>query len=314
LKEAIDSILFQTFKEFEFIIINDGSTDSSGEMITQYKDSRIVYIENPTNKGLADSLNTGLSLSRGKYIARMDGDDIAFPNRLQTQFDYMESHPETGICGNSVEAFYDNTTKRQRIDFAANDPEIRAFTFFQAPFCHPSVMIRKEILDQHNLKYPENYYRAEDYGLWIELLKYTKGANIPVVLLHYRKHEGSETAIADKKIEGRIQVVKRVHEQYLAQNGIFLQPEQLDVYTRFTDRSFPYALNIKKQKEAEKVMKNFLFQLSREQKSLQADVMHYLSVNCFYKFFINRKFPHSFFFQKLVFKGGLFYFKKFFNK
>jgi glycosyltransferase involved in cell wall biosynthesis len=311
LKEAVDSILSQTFSAFEFIIINDGSTDSTDEIISQYTDSRIVYINNPTNRGLTNSLNIGLSRSRGKYIVRMDGDDIALPNRLQVQFDYMETHPETGICGSSTNLFYENKTKKQRVDFAADDLKIRAFTFFQSPFCHPSVIIRKEVLDQHHLKYPENYYRAEDYGLWIELLKYTKGANILSVLLHYRKHEESETAIADKKIEDRIEVVKRVQEQYLRQNEIFLQPEQIDVYTRFTDRSFPYTLNFNTQKSVEKVLKIFLLQLSQKQKSLHPEVMHYLSVNCFYKFFINRKFPLSCFLLKLFIKGAFDYIKKF---
>jgi glycosyltransferase involved in cell wall biosynthesis len=310
LKECIDSILVQTFREFEFIIINDGSTDSTEEIIKQYEDSRIVYIKNEVNKKLVKSLNIGLSVGRGKYIARMDADDIAYPNRLQVQFDYLEAHPEIGICGTSVDAFFEDTGKRQRVDFASDDTSIRAFTFFQSPFCHPTVMIRKEVLDAHHLNYPGEYYRAEDYALWLELLKHTQGANIPSMLLHYRKHESSETALADTQIEERIQVVIRVHKQYLAQNGIFLKPEQMEIYTRFTDRSFPYSLNIENQKSADKVLKDFFSQLVQKQEKLKPEVMHYLSVNSFYKFFIDRKFPCRWFLLKLFLRGGLVYLKK----
>ena len=310
LKECIDSILNQTFEDFEFILINDGSTDNSEEIILQYKDPRIVYIKNEVNKKLVESLNIGLAASRGKYIARIDADDIAFPNRLQVQYDYMEAHPEVGICGSSVDSFLDKTDKRQQVDFATSDLSIRAFTFFQSPFCHPSTMMRKEVLDRHQLKYPDEYYRAEDYALWLEILKHTQGANIPSMLLHYRKHETSETALADTKIEERIEGVIRVHKLYLAQNGISLTPELMEVYTRFTDRSFPYTLNLKNQKAADKAMKDFLSQLTLNQKTLLPGVMQYLSVNCFYKFFINRKLPCTCLLQKLFFKGGWIYLKQ----
>jgi glycosyltransferase involved in cell wall biosynthesis len=310
LREAIDSILAQTFKNFELIIINDGSTDATAEIVLSYTDSRIVYIENEVNRKLVCSLNRGLSQSRGKYIARIDADDIAIPQRLQIQYDFMESHPEIGICGGSIESFNQTTQKKQRIDFASTDKEIRAFAFFQSPFNHPSAMIRKEILDRHQLKYPSDYYRAEDYALWIELLKYTEGANIPAVLMRYRKHEGSETTLADKQIAGRIQVVIQVQALYLAQNDISLNPNQMRIFTLFTDRSFPYELDNENQKAAEKVLKIFLQQLSRTQADLLSDVLHHLSIICFYKFFIKRKLPRSLFLQKLFWKGFGFYFKK----
>ena len=97
--EAIDSILFQTFKDFEFIIINDASTDSTKDIIESYKDPRIKLVNNEQNKGVAKSLNIGISVACGKYIARMDADDIALPERFQKQFDFMEQHPNIDVCG-----------------------------------------------------------------------------------------------------------------------------------------------------------------------------------------------------------------------
>jgi glycosyltransferase involved in cell wall biosynthesis len=312
LKEAIDSILFQTFKHFELIIINDGSTDATAAIISAYQDPRIVYFENEVNQKLVYCLNLGLSKCRGKYIARMDADDIAMPQRLQIQYDFMESHPETGICGGSVALFDLAIHKEQRVDFSTTDREIRAFAFFQSPFNHPSVMIRKEIITVHRLKYPSEYYRAEDYALWIELLKYTKAANVSAILMRYRKHEGSETAIADKHIEDRIQVVMRVQQKYLTQYDITLDTSEMRTYTLFTDRSFPCELHGENQKAVENALKNFLHQLSQKQKVLLPDVLHHLSIICFYKFFKSRKFPCSLFLQKLFFRGFVFYCKKLF--
>ncbi|GHU81698.1 hypothetical protein FACS189415_0580 [Bacteroidia bacterium] len=310
LRESVDSILSQTFKNFELIIINDGSTDATADIILSYNDSRIVYLENEVNQKIVFSLNLGLSRSRGKYIARMDADDIALPQRLQLQYDFMESHPEIGICGGSIESFNQSDRKKQRIDFATTDEGIRAFAFFQSPFNHPSVMMRKAVLDISQWDYPSEYYRAEDYALWTYLLQYTKGANIPVVLTHYRKHEGSETALADKQIEGRIQVVIQVQTQYLFLNRIYLDEAQMRTYTLFIDRSFPCELNSKNQKAVEAVLKNFLGQIYQKRKALLPEVLHHLSIICFYKFFIKKKFPNSLFLQKLFWKGFVFYLKK----
>jgi hypothetical protein len=173
-------------------------------------------------------------------------------------------------------------------------------------------MIRKDVLDTHKLIYPANCYRAEDYGLWVEMLKYTKGANISSILLRYRKHENSETALSNKKTEEGITIGIRIKEQYMAQNGIFLKPEQMEIYTRFTDRAMPYKLTIDNQKSSEKVLKDFLSQFGQKQLKLQSEVIHHLSIICFYKFFINRRIPRTYLLQKLFFRGGFIYFKKLF--
>jgi hypothetical protein len=231
----------------------------------------------------------------------------------------MESHPEIGICGSSVEAFNDQTKQSRTIDFATNDTEIKAFTFFQSPFNQPSIMIRKSVLDQHDLNYPSAYYPdadywAEDYALWIEILQYTQGANLPVILTRYRKHDLSVTTVADKKTDGRLKSVLHIQERYLHYTGVTFSPEQMDTYTRFTDRSFFYSLNSKNQQAVDKLLKSFFSQLSKNKEILLPEVMHQLSIICFYKFVIDRKIPRTLLLQKLFVKGGWFYFKKMFIK
>src|SRR5438270_14004268 len=110
LKEAIESMLNQTYIDFEFIIINDGSTDGLKEIIKQFYDDRIVYIENDTNKGLIESLNKGIDAARGNFIARMDSDDIALPIRLEAQVRYMNEHPKTAVLASRI-VFIDESGK-----------------------------------------------------------------------------------------------------------------------------------------------------------------------------------------------------------
>src|SRR5699024_5416050 len=109
LRDAIESILRQTFKKFEFLIIDDASENNVDKLITSFRDSRIIYLKNERNIGLTKSLNKGIKISKGKYIARIDSDDIAYPDRLQKQFDYLENHPEVGVLGSQAKLIGDKT-------------------------------------------------------------------------------------------------------------------------------------------------------------------------------------------------------------
>ena len=315
LKEAIDSILSQTFKDFEFIIINDGSKDSTSEIILGYDDPRIVYIDNGVNKGLINSLNIGLSSSRGKYIARMDADDISFPQRLQVQFDFMEANPEIGICGSYIEEiFFERPNERKNQKFPENDSEIKAYTFFQAPFCHPTVVMRKALLEENNLLYPKEYYRAEDYALWVELLKYTHAYNIPSVLLQYRKHEASETALAGENEDEKNRILNAVQNAYFIQKGLSLDSKELLHFSLFANRSIGYSLTLKSQKRIAGILKKFLSQLHQKHPDLFLPVMDYFSTACFYRFLVGRKFPLSGYLWKLYFRGATIYLKRFLQR
>jgi hypothetical protein len=253
-----------------------------------------------------------LALSRGNYLARMDGDDIALPNRLKVQYDFMEKHPEVGVCGSYVEAFYQNKRKKHIIRFPEDDWGIRAFAFFQSPFCHPSTMIRKEVLQKYNLQYSYQFFKGEDYGLWVELLKYTQGATISQVLLLFRKHDESASNWGFGKREEKIKMLGSIQLNYLLYNKIALNTKDLYLYTQFTDRSIPCDLDFRNQKRIAGIIKDFLNQLSSSQKRLEALTIYYLAMICFYKFFIQKKIPYPFLLQKLFLLGVLIYVKRIF--
>ena len=190
---SISSILAQSFSDFELLIINDGSVDNTANILTSHRDERIRVINNPLNLGLSASLNKGLAAARGEFIARMDADDIAAPNRLVKQISCLESHPGVGIIGSSA-TIIDNYGKTiSKIQMPASDVEIRWLSLFRSPFLHPSVMMRRELFWTNELRYGEGSTSTavEDYELWVNLLKKSKGANIQEPLLHYRVHPAS---------------------------------------------------------------------------------------------------------------------------
>lgn len=199
---AIKSILDQTFKDFELIIINDGSTDNSGNVINSFKDERIVYLKGDTNGGLPHSLNTGIKLAKGRYIARMDADDICEKNRLERQLNFLESNPTIGIVGSSVTMINEKGAKIKVLKRETSHINIKWSSLFSTPMFHPSVMGKTEIF-KNNL-YDENFKNSEDYELWSRLLFSTNiiFANIAEPLLHYRVYPNSftQTLNLDKRV------------------------------------------------------------------------------------------------------------------
>lgn len=192
LYSSIRSILDQTFTDFEFIIYNDGSDGDVTEYLKNVAklDSRIVLIGSEENKGLAFSLNACIDKARGRYIARMDGDDISAPTRFAKQYEFMESHPEYAWCGTNAELINSDGAWGERI--MAEVPSEKDFLRF-SPFIHPSVMYRAEIFE-HTGKYmvSEETLRCEDYEIFMRLysLGY-RGYNIQEKLFKYREEKQS---------------------------------------------------------------------------------------------------------------------------
>ena len=190
LSRAIDSILNQTFTDFEFIIIDDGSSDKTPEILAEYakKDKRIRVITNNPNKGLIYSLNKGLQEAKGKYIARMDDDDISLPNRFMKQYDFMEKNPDIAVAGSWI----GNPDNNQKWGFHdQTDPEkIKMFLYLNSvPISHPAAFIRRSFLTQHNITYSNEYKAAEDRKFWLDIMDADgKITNIPEVLLLFRLH------------------------------------------------------------------------------------------------------------------------------
>lgn len=199
LREAIDSILSQTHSNLELIIINDGSTDDSEQIILSYADKRIVYLKNEVNSRICITLNRGLDVARGKYIARMDCDDISVPERLQKQLEYMEQHPSFGIIGSDIIVFGKDVEERL-FTYEHDKNCCKAGLIFYTCFAHPAVMMRKSLLDEYGFRYDDAYRGFEDIELWYRMSKHTELVNIPVPLLFYRRHKSQETQNASPEV------------------------------------------------------------------------------------------------------------------
>ena len=183
LPAAIDSILNQSYQDFLLLIINDGSTDASSVIAHSYQDERIVVVDQ-NNQGLSAALNHGLDLADSQYVARMDHDDISHPERFAIQVKFMDEHPEIGLCGTWVELIDEDSKKIASAAYPLTHDQIAAFLLFNSPFCHPSVIFRKSVLDNHHLRY--HSAQAEDLDLWIKLVPHTKLANLAQFLIKYR--------------------------------------------------------------------------------------------------------------------------------
>ena len=183
LRESIDSILNQSYSDFELLIINDGSTDHSLDLINSYDDPRISVFDQ-ANQGLAATLNRGLALASGEYIARMDQDDISHPERLAIQIAFLDHNPELGVCGTWAKLINKQSEQIGKAAYPLSHEQIEAFLLFNSPLCHPSVMFRRSVLVANNINY--NLVKTEDFDFWIRLVKLTKFANIPQFLIRYR--------------------------------------------------------------------------------------------------------------------------------
>ena len=195
LRAAVDSILRQTIEDFEFIIVTDCPSDNSVNIIKEYaiKDRRIRLIENENNMGLTKSLNRGLGLAKGKYIARMDADDISLPYRFERQVRYLEDHEEAVAVGCRCST---TNTRIPVLNDWIDDTEIMRIRmlFRNAGLPHPTAMIRHEVLKSNSLRYTEWVKKSQDYKLWVDLLPFGKLVLLPDILFIYREHASQVSA------------------------------------------------------------------------------------------------------------------------
>lgn len=194
--DSIESILNQTYKNIELIIINDCSTDETLSIINSFvkKDSRIKCIDNEVNKKISESLNSGIRLAKGKYIARMDSDDIAMPDRLARQVDYMERHADVVLSGGSIYVCSHDMKIINMRRYNIEDDNIRAKIFRYNQFCHPATIFLTEAVRKAGL-YNKVLYDAEDYDLYFRLGQFGKFGNLTDPLLKYRTSSSSVSAV-----------------------------------------------------------------------------------------------------------------------
>lgn len=207
--EAIESVLAQSFTDFELLIINDGSTDQTMEMINSFDDERIVVISQD-NLGVAAALNTGLEHARADYIARFDADDVCYPNRLQVQYDFMQRHPEYQVVGSAADYIdVDGYHLFTQEPAAFSNSQLQHLKYSVCPFIHSTVLYKKDVV-LNNGGYNELAYTFEDHFLWLQILKEQKACNLPEALIKVRLNPESVTI--DEKWRPR----KFLHIKYTA--------------------------------------------------------------------------------------------------
>lgn len=194
LQEALDSLYRQTLRDFELIVVDDASDDATAEILARQRDPRLRVFRNATNLRICGSLNRAMEEARGRWVARMDADDIAHPRRFERQVAALASHPETGIVGTAVTRFGGPVSGR--LAYPVSPPMVRAFALFNCPFAHPTVMWSAARFKQGGYRYDDRYERSEDYDLWVRALERMEGRNLPQALLRYRVHAASVTGTA----------------------------------------------------------------------------------------------------------------------
>lgn len=202
---AIDSILGQTFGDFEFIILDNCSEDHTAEIIHSYHDARIRFVQNETNLGIAGSLNKGIELSQGQYIARMDADDVCYPNRFSIQVKYMDAHPGVCLCAGQHDLLIRGKVQRTVQGNTISPDAMRFCQYFGNRVAHSTVMMRASALRGHQLEYDVRYRIAQDYKLWMDLLQVGDQVVLNEKFLQYRIHEsnlsGNSTATDQESAE-----------------------------------------------------------------------------------------------------------------
>jgi len=214
LQEAVDSILNQTFENFEFLIVDDGSTDRTLNILQSYKDPRIKVINNKKNIGLTASLNKGLKIAKWEYIARMDADDVSFPHRLEQQKAFLDRNPQVAVVGSWVEVIDESGKTQKTWRTLTRSHLLRWRLLFKNTFAHPAVMFRKGAVLQMG-GYDEYFKCAQDYELWSRLSSNWEVTNIPEVLLKWRRRENSISAVRQKDQKEIAKEVSRRNLEYI---------------------------------------------------------------------------------------------------
>lgn len=240
--EAVHSILDQTLTDFELLVINDASTDKTLEILEGFTDPRLKIINNPTNSKVVRSLNKGLDLVQGEFIARMDADDICYPDRFEKQVAYLKANPTIDICGSWVKMFgKDNYI----LTFPENHDDIKAEMLFKNIIVHPSIMFRAESLKRNGYRYNEEYPNAEDYGLWVETIDKLRYAIVPQILLKYRVHGENVSVHAASNASIIQQMNYKVYKILLQRLGVSYNEDELLCHYSLGFRSLNFYEKIK---------------------------------------------------------------------
>ncbi len=235
IKEAINSILEQSFTDFELLIIDDGSTDNSLLIIESFKNSKIRLLQNNTNQGLVFTRNRGIEEAKGEYLAWLDADDYAMPQRLEVQITYLEKYKNIALLGSYADYMYENGEVYYTVMPKTDSKTLGIWLLFQNCFPQSSVIIRKTALfSPINLRYREGFPPAEDYDLWVQLAYYQQVANLPEILIRHRKHKESTSQKMSIAQENNI---LKILTYQLENLGITPTTEELNLHRKISHYS-----------------------------------------------------------------------------
>lgn len=233
LREAVESILNQSFYDFELVILDDGSTDSSWQILSEYsaKDSRIVLIQNGVNLGLEKSLNKGLAATKGEYFARQDADDVSLSNRLQLQVDFLDNHPEVGALGTAVELINEQGNTIGKNSLPTDRESLQSLLLFNNFMHHSTLMVRSSLMQKLG-GYDETMRYVEDYDLWWRLSCLSGLATLPNILLKRRVDDGPRISklYREKQLQNSFEISWKAVCQSLGEDSFKLNKK---VYERF---------------------------------------------------------------------------------
>jgi len=237
--KTITSVLDQTFEDFEFIIVNDGSIDDTKNIIEGFEDDRIKLLNNSENMGIVSTLNKGLDYCRGKYICRIDADDICHKKRFIYQYNFMEKNPDCIVSGTHYKKIINNKVSRasSKHFFSVNNEELRIRMLRNNPIGHSTVMFRKKLITNHGLKYDSKFQHCEDYALWFQAMKYGEIHIINRPLVYYRQHDDQ---ISKKHSEIQCQNANKIRETLIRELVPELSAQELvthfSLMTHFNSR------------------------------------------------------------------------------
>ena len=225
LRQAMDSIIGQSYKHFEFLIVDDGSVDGTRAILEGYNDSRIKIIRNNKSEGLTKALNKGIRMASGKYVARQDADDISLPRRFEMQVIFLEKHPDYGMVGSSYFQIDENAKILSQINVLSEDTQIRESIMAQNCFAHGSVMMRKDTFEEVG-SYDERFKFAQDYDLWLRIIQTFKVANIrrPLYCWRFTKYSISHTNQNEQRYYASLALQDAIRRKYLKERPINISP------------------------------------------------------------------------------------------
>lgn len=241
IKETLESIIKQTYTNLEILIIDDGSTDKSVEIVRTFNDSRIKLLLNESNKGIPYTRNRGLKNAKGKYIALMDADDIAIKTRIESQVKYLDNHKDVDVVASNIQYICNNWIKNliykvnTYFKKGLSDKQVKMMMIFKSPIANPSAMIRKKTITDLNLVYDENCFIAQDYSFWVEMIiKDCKLIVLKNVLLKYRTDHMNITKLSSlNKKNMRKNIVFSIKNRILSHFGVNISEDEKYLFFEF---------------------------------------------------------------------------------